>query len=528
MATQQRPANASSGTQQVLTPPEIEPLALGCAGQLWRALVGRFLMFEHIYELGLWRAEVETVNQSFPDVPLADRPLATRYLCWRRSVIGCSLVPYALSMILGLRALPDSLDKQGFLQSISPKTNIIKVQDYWGFFVNYFYVHAAVQVLYAASLVLSFAMMSVAYWSWARFSASRRWLRAAYLLSFAVPFMLLMIAPHKQMIDGDGAEKKLCEDMLERTTATFSRAEFNCTLPDAKMCTQPADRWSAKITSTLQGCGVMLDPQTDTCPFAERAAKQALAANSLASTTLTNAAKQLCTAQEACAPCIEAGPQACSNVPLAVAGPQSFRNRCARCFVPISAWRAFSPPTVVLTAEQWSKLNGEAIGLAGDPQLCAQLCAPLLAPALSSLYAEQLSTGRKQQFCVGEKTMTAINSVTALALHFDKVEEAVGVYQAILTLATLFPASFALMFGSIKGATVCKTMLPWSRLPGYILGASIVFCLPTFMALLAVMYQLLGNYFLMAAFIALLLSLLVWLPVGNLRYASAKGPSFAT
>eukprot|EP01048_Picozoa_sp_COSAG05_P018138 COSAG05_NODE_2599_length_2857_cov_1.404278_2_plen_87_part_00 len=41
-----------------------------------------------------------------------------------------------------------------------------------------------------------------------------------------------------------------------------------------------------------------------------------------------------------------------------------------------------------------------------------------------------------------------------------------GAWQAVLTLATLFPASFSLMFGSIKGTTLCKVLLPWSRLPG--------------------------------------------------------------
>jgi uncharacterized membrane protein YtjA (UPF0391 family) len=95
-------------------------------------------------------------------------------------------------------------------------------------------------------------------------------------------------------------------------------------------------------------------------------------------------------------------------------------------------------------------------------------------------------------------------------------------YQAIMTLATLFPASFALMFGSIKSATVCKTMLPWSRLPGYVLGASLFFCLPMFMAMLAVIYQLVGDYFCMAAFLSLLLSLLVWSPRGKLSHASSK------
>jgi hypothetical protein len=416
---------------EVITPPNVEPQELGCAGQLKSALIGRFLMFEDVYELGLWPAEVDTVNQSFPDVPLADRPLATRYLCWRRSLIGCALLPYALSTALRLRGLQSSLNKQDFLQSISPTTKIIEVEDYLGFFENYFYVHAAVQVLYAASLVLSLAMMAVAYCRWASFFASRGWLRTAYVLSSAVPFILLLIAPYKQVIDVEGAEKKLCEDMLERGTLTLSNARFDCPLPDPRICTQPADRWSVAITNKFTKCGVMLDPLTDTCPFAEQAAKQALSENALESKTLTPAEQSLCAAKEACAPCVEEGLQSCSNLALAVAGPQAVRNRCAHCLVPIAVWPSMraSLPTVKLTAEQWSKLNAAGIGGQGDARLCVQICAPLLVPRLSASYAERLSTGRKEQFCVGQETLTAINGVTALALHYDNVADAVGVYQ---------------------------------------------------------------------------------------------------
>jgi hypothetical protein len=72
-----------------------------------------------------------------------------------------------------------------------------------------------------------------------------------------------------------------------------------------------------------------------------------------------------------------------------------------------------------------------------------------------------------------------------------------------------------------KGVFCSKTLLPWSRLPGYMIGAAIVFCLPMFMALLAVIYQLVGNWYCCMAFISLLLSLLVWLPFGDLSHDDA-------
>ena len=50
------------------------------------------------------------------------------------------------------------------------------------------------------------------------------------------------------------------------------------------------------------------------------------------------------------------------------------------------------------------------------------------------------------------------------------------------------------------------------------IGAAIVFCLPMFMALLAVVYQLIGDWYCMLAFFSLLFSLVIWLPMGDLSH----------
>ena len=540
--------------------PKIVPRDIGCCGKMSSACLGRFLMFENVYDLQLWADELNAVQKNYEDVQLDDRRIATRYLCWRRSVLGCALLPYALSLALRLKTLAGSLDKADFLSSISPETDLVNVEEYYPFFEPYFYVHVGVQALYATSLVLSLVMMAVAFRTWADFQSSRRWLRASYLLSFAVPYLVLLIAPYKQAIDGDGAELKLCEDMLQRANESLSSARFECSMPDATMCKKPADQWTPVVMRTLNDCGVLRDPTTGTCPFAAQYADRALAQSSLAASELDPTVRLLCEQDAGCFPCIEPadatnGGATCSNLGLAVAGPRSVRERCARCFQPVADWRAPSPPTVSLTAQEWTALEAAGVGRAGDDRLCAQICAPLLVPGLSADYASQLSGGKS--FCVGDGTVEVINAVTALALHFDKVEHAVGVFQALVTLATLFPASFSLMFGSIKGSTLCKTLLPWSRLPvrlhtfelmsvlltvtdacnpeksvsilqGYMIGAAIVFCLPMFMALLAVIYQLVGDWYCMLAFFSLLLSLLIWLPMGDLSHSDESAPNGAT
>eukprot|EP01047_Picozoa_sp_COSAG01_P099651 COSAG01_NODE_29630_length_633_cov_1.140449_1_plen_208_part_10 len=187
----------------------------------------------------------------------------------------------------------------------------------------------------------------------------RRMLRGAYLLSFAVPYMLLMVAPYKQSIDGAGAELQLCNDMLRLANESLGRnAKFDCSMPDAALCHKPSDRWGPALTETLRGCGVLRDPTTDICPFAQLHANQVLQQNSLISQApaLAPAVQQLCQAESGCLPCVEpasaptdrthaSSMQSCTNVGLAVAGPLSVRQRCARCFEPLASWRtAPSPP----------------------------------------------------------------------------------------------------------------------------------------------------------------------------------------
>eukprot|EP01043_Picozoa_sp_COSAG02_P008765 COSAG02_NODE_286_length_25649_cov_13.411272_18_plen_139_part_00 len=50
------------------------------------------------------------------------------------------------------------------------------------------------------------------------------------------------------------------------------------------------------------------------------------------------------------------------------------------------------------------------------------------------------------------------------------------------------------------------------------IGAAVVFCLPMFMALLAVVYQLVGDWYCMLAFFSLLFSLVIWLPIGDVSH----------
>ena len=461
-------AGAATKDHHFTSPAIVPHEHIGCCGKLRGACLGRFLMFEDVYSLQLWADELTAVEKNYAEVKLDERKIATRYLCWRRSVLGCALLPYALSLALRLKTLLGSLDKAEFLSSISPDTDLIDVEEYYTYFEPYFYVHVGVQVLYAASLVLSLLLMAIAWRTWANFQTSRRWLRASYMLSFAVPYLVLLIAPYKQAIDGDGAELKLCRDMLERGNQSLHDSHFLCSMPDANMCKKPAEKWAPIVMQTLDDCGVVRDPTTGTCPFAARYADRALEQHSLAASDLDPAIQSLCEDRRGCFPCIEpedrnSGGVACTNLGLAVAGPSSVREHCARCFEPIADWRSPSPPTVLLTAQRWAALETAGVGTAGDRRVCAQICAPLLVTGLSADYATRLSGERA--FCIGDETVGVINSVTMLALHFDKIEHAVGVFQALVTLATLFPASFSLMFGSIKGSTLCKTLLPWSRLP---------------------------------------------------------------
>jgi len=277
----------------------------------------------------------------------------------------------------------------------------------------------------------------------------------------------------------------------------------------------------------LDSCGVLRDPTTNTCPFAQAFAQTLVDASinengGIGQTGITSnaAVTELCTGQSAfCNRCLQEtnseGNPYCADFKAAMTIPSIWED-CQRCFQPVL-------PQLEALSISANKINSLRSAGVEDDTLCTSVCiSTFTEQTLFDAIASTQST--KPEFCVTDEALVMISSLTEVALEFDKITYAVGAYQAVMTLITLFPASFSLMYGALRGATMCKVTLPWSRLPGYMVGASVVFCMPMFTALLAVVYQLIGDYYCCIAFLLLLSSLIVWLPERKSKVSKRSEP----
>ena len=497
---------------------EVPPLEanlsrVGCLAMFWR-----FIMMENVYELRTSQRELDTVEKVYTKVPPENRKLSTRYLIWRKSTLVIALIPYGLSIILNVNSLTKSLNRTAFLNSIFPDSlnnfSMFDVRDYHVFFSQYYTVSALVDVTYSLSLVVSFLCTFQAIRVWSMFGYSKKLLKWAYLFSFATPYLLLLIAPFKQSVDGDGLAHKFCLDGLEGLNTNLESSEFSCQIDNA-LCKSDPNNWNANLRKEFDKCGVLRD-RTGSCPFAAQFASTLIDSSSGSSSGITSgsqAVETICGPPDSanpafgyCTRCLQEtdknGNPYCANL-FAAMNIQSIYENCERCLQPLLPQIQSSGASSLVT-----QLTEAGVT---DNMHCGMVCvAGFSQDQLKEQIALKASSG--QNYCINEEQMDDIAEVTELALQIDKITYAVGLYQAAVTLITLFPASFSLMYGSIRGSSLCKMMLPWSRLPGYFVGASIVYCLPMFTALLAVVYQMIGDYYCCAAFMCLIFSLLIWLP----------------
>lgn len=89
---------------------------------------------------------------------------------------------------------------------------------------------------------------------------------------------------------------------------------------------------------------------------------------------------------------------------------------------------------------------------------------------------------------------------------------------------TMLPMSLSLLAGAVKGSWIAKILLPASRVPGFVMAAALMFCLPLLGAFLALFQNMVGHWLTMLACVFSLCAFLVFFPTGDLvkpeNYAS--------
>lgn len=117
--------------------------------------------------------------------------------------------------------------------------------------------------------------------------------------------------------------------------------------------------------------------------------------------------------------------------------------------------------------------------------------------------------------CVSDLMALQLEALTSFVSQVDYAQFFVGAFMGATALQTLFPSSFSLMFGSIRGARVAKSISPWSRLPGYGMAGSIVLGMPMLAAMIISLHQVVGDEWSLLGIIFLFSSVLIWYPFGS-------------
>ena len=225
------------------------------------------------------------------------------------------------------------------------------------------------------------------------------------------------------------------------------------------VCHLPPSRWIPAVQEQLQQAGRLYNDSLASCEYAYQTYQSA-------------SDIQVCSNE--CQHCF-LDPE-CENLAAKILYTDMEHPRCSSCYEPIH--------------------NGQS---------CMQLC------------SENIAT-RQDGVCVSKATESELQALTSFIAQVDYAQFLVGAFVGATALQTLFPSSFSLMFGSIKGGRVAKSIAPWSRIPGFCIGASIVLGMPMLSATMISIHQVIGDLWSLGALLGLFASILVWLPIGDLSH----------
>lgn len=233
--------------------------------------------------------------------------LAVRYLCWRSSV-----------MMMGAIFLCYSLGDDFYTKIVdimSRHHHNGKNDLYKKIFHDQLLTASIADGVYALSLLLALLFWLYAMYTWKNFNKSMRAMRTGYVISFIVPFLIMLIFPFRDGVDLTELAKDSCQsvingrvpDVLDQMMqsgnhATADGAEkaarlenkpeikpkFFSHIPDVNVsslfhrlhveipdtiCEFDDPHWSANIKQRLINAGFVRDENTNTCPAAVHAMK---------------------------------------------------------------------------------------------------------------------------------------------------------------------------------------------------------------------------------------------------------------
>ena len=423
-------------------------------------------------------------------------PRAAKYMAWRRSTLLFTLGPLLASTSLHLWTLAKDLEWSSFIQRLGMYVPILLLNSNStngpSFFRPLFILWKIQHVLYSFTLVSTLVGIACALYYWNQYRVSMRIVRYIYIWSFLFPFVIFTCLPFRQSVDFPALQLALCQDQVVQWNLD-SGLQVD---PDL-ICLSPPQEWIANLEQSIASSGRELDPVTRTCPAAlalfDVSPEEQDPKSSLHSSPV-------CTDPDICGYCFASDSPCVALAAVILYGAPDPRSSGKT--RPESSERSTKP--IILERCERCYVPQEALA----NHSCMSQCQDLYVP---QTLGQQLSST-----CVSKLKPAQVTLFETLVNQLVYAQYFVGSFVGISALQVLFPTSVSLMFGSIKGARVSKTLAPWSRLPGHGLGASIVLGMPILCSLAISLNQVLGNVMSLLGLVAFVVSLAIWFPLGHL------------
>mmetsp|Transcript_68791 Transcript_68791/g.222266 ORF Transcript_68791/g.222266 Transcript_68791/m.222266 type:complete len:790 (-) Transcript_68791:53-2422(-) len=470
-----------------------------------------------------------------PDQPLG--PRAAQFVAWRTTLMWTGAFFFAFMVGIELAFVIDPWGNKGeesiYMANVDPR-----YRKYFTGLDTCNWINS-VGLLVASCFSVVFALGAAI--KWHSHVLTRHLARGSWMCSYLPPFVLLLVIPFRSSVDFKGIQVQMCKDMMDMTEAvqagtvnfatsavtgvvgqttgldnkTWWPGKFGTIAQDLfesyqiqipqDFCDRDPTEYGTGIREILEDSG-FLAGEDGTCRFS-RGAGQELS-NEVTASINGNGGS------------LNFGPAT-----LSVSANPSCPTQCMDCvttclpqLMRLSALANIYGPAVLTQVN----LGGNAMqcvhcvdrGNLQCPYKCAQIMTALDSQAILGMIPAEAKG------CVQPEQMADFELLVQIATQTAYWRMLLGTVYAALSLASLLPLAFSLMLGAAKGASIAKSLIPYSRVPSIVSAAAAVFTFPFVVMIFVLVQNVVGNWLTLIGIILILIAFLTSMKPGSLRAES--------
>eukprot|EP00746_Dinoflagellata_sp_MGD_P148154 gnl/MRDRNA2_/MRDRNA2_80412_c0_seq1.p1 gnl/MRDRNA2_/MRDRNA2_80412_c0~~gnl/MRDRNA2_/MRDRNA2_80412_c0_seq1.p1 ORF type:complete len:834 (-),score=116.70 gnl/MRDRNA2_/MRDRNA2_80412_c0_seq1:223-2724(-) len=432
-----------------------------------------------------------------PDFPLKVKPLprAAQVLAWRRTLLRVGVFFYAILTCTDFTGFVSSL-ANGY-QTLFGGTLPERYEEYFAGVLALQYVFQAFVLIGNAMSIWYAAKAAVGWWS---FKHSMKKVRFAFMFSYFPNFILLLCLPFNSGVDYVGLQRQLCSDIINDPSSLGIpflpsslnksplgqqlRTSYNINLPD--FCDKNPEEYGDEIRRLLERAGRV--EVNGNCPAASYLHKRM---------SVGDLSWEKC--PEHCDKCL-VEPCQSQLVPLATMAGAYGEEALNRPFL------GEVQRDCAICVQDGG--HGRQLGHDGHPGGCKSRCPEVMNAILAK--SPSIMGGLPQ--CINPDDLKSIVDLSRVALTVTQWKVLLGAKYAGEAILKLLPLSFSLMLGSWKASGISKSVVPYSRMPGFASGASVLFTFPFLFQIVVVIQTIMGTPVSLFAFFFLLGAVIVVFP----------------